>query len=172
MFLPNGKTRKGLRPECRTCTKKRDRASYQNSRDRHLAYSRKRQSMLDDETRARYAGAQRRRRQRDPEWRRQQDDRRRLRRYGLTVEEYKVLLAAQEGICAICGGPPTGMGKSYHVDHDHETGVVRGLLCSNCNTALGLLGDDPARLAVAINYLRDPPVPRRLAAKLDDAAAA
>jgi hypothetical protein len=88
------------------------------------------------------------------------------------VDQYGTLLAAQGGICAICGGPPTGMGKSYHVDHDHETGIVRGLLCSNCNTALGLLGDDPSRLAAAIRYLQDPPVPRRLAVKPDDATAA
>lgn len=78
----------------------------------------------------------------------------RLVRYGLTLDDYKVMLAAQEGGCAICGGPPNGKGVNYHIDHDHTTGRVRGLLCHSCNTGIGNLRDDPERLERAAHYIR------------------
>jgi predicted HNH restriction endonuclease len=56
------------------------------------------------------------------------------RTYGMTTEEYDTMLNAQGGRCAICGESP--LRRRLHVDHDHETGRVRGLLCSRCNTAL------------------------------------
>ena len=74
------------------------------------------------------------------------------RTYGITLEQYDALVAQQNGGCAICDGPPTRYGV-FHVDHSHLTGGVRGLLCSRCNQALGLLGDDPLRLRAAIQYL-------------------
>ena len=58
----------------------------------------------------------------------------------------------QGGGCAICGRPPKP-GKSLHVDHDHETGYVRGLLCFNCNAALGQLDDDLGRIERALTYV-------------------
>lgn len=77
----------------------------------------------------------------------------------MTVADRDALLAAQGGACAICGGPPLGKGV-YHLDHDHETGNVRGLLCHACNTSLGGFRDDPELLRKAIAYLEDPPVPQ------------
>jgi hypothetical protein len=75
--------------------------------------------------------------------------------YGLSFEQYDWLLLQQEGRCAICRSEtPSGPGKRFVVDHDPGTGRVRGLLCSRCNTALGLLHDDIARLQAAIRYLR------------------
>lgn len=71
--------------------------------------------------------------------------------YGLTLEEYDALLASQDGACAICKKKPTT--KMLAVDHDHNTNRVRGLLCSNCNQALGQFGDDPSLIQKAINYL-------------------
>src|SRR5688572_9957760 len=62
------------------------------------------------------------------------------RKYGITVEQYDELLAAQGGVCAICTSPPRD-DISLHVDHDHETGERRGLLCFRCNNALGDFGD-------------------------------
>jgi hypothetical protein len=78
-----------------------------------------------------------------------------LRRYGITPEDYDERLASQGGRCAICRTTePSGKANSYfHVDHDHETGVVRGLLCGRCNGALGLFGDDVANLLRAADYL-------------------
>jgi hypothetical protein len=73
------------------------------------------------------------------------------RKFGITQADYDALLERQGGGCAICGKPP---GKiSLHVDHDHETGEVRGLLCVGCNNALGQFHDDPALLDRAIDYV-------------------
>jgi len=74
------------------------------------------------------------------------------REYGITVEEYDEMLAAQGGGCAICGGPQVKR-QWLAVDHDHATGEVRGLLCDPCNLAVGLFGDDPSTLQRAIDYL-------------------
>lgn len=78
--------------------------------------------------------------------------------YGISLAEYQALLDKQGGSCGICKGPPMGRsnGVYYHVDHDHQTGEVRGLLCSNCNTALGLFRDDVELLQKAIAYLTRP----------------
>lgn len=73
-------------------------------------------------------------------------------RYGLTPERRAELLAEQDGGCGICRGPLDGKRRG-HVDHDHESGAVRGLLCHRCNTAIGLLREDPNTLRAAIAYL-------------------
>ena len=77
--------------------------------------------------------------------------------YGLSHEDYLDLLETQGGVCAICHQPETmtykGSPKSLCVDHDHDTGKVRGLLCAACNFALGKFQDDPARLRAAADYL-------------------
>lgn len=75
------------------------------------------------------------------------------RKYGMTQADYDALLEAQAGGCAVCGGPPTRNREWFDVDHCHATGVVRGLLCSSCNRSIGLLGDDPARMRAAAEYL-------------------
>lgn len=71
--------------------------------------------------------------------------------YGITAAQFDVMLAEQNGVCAICG---QNHGKTLHVDHDHATGKVRQLLCGPCNTSLGGFRDDPALLESAIAYLR------------------
>ena len=77
--------------------------------------------------------------------------------YGIDQDEYLAMLDGQGGVCAICAQPETatrrGEVKALSVDHDHATGAIRGLLCQNCNTAIGLLGDNPERLQAAISYL-------------------
>lgn len=72
--------------------------------------------------------------------------------YGITLSEYNIILADQHGVCAICKVPHFPE-RPLVVDHDHDSGVVRGLLCSECNTGIGLLGDNPATLESAITYL-------------------
>jgi hypothetical protein len=74
--------------------------------------------------------------------------------YGITVERYEQMLEAQGGVCAICGEACVS-GRKLAVDHDHATNKVRGLLCCNCNRALGLLKDSPARLRAAHQYLTE-----------------
>lgn len=83
---------------------------------------------------------------------------RRLRRLGLTLQQYESMLEAQGGFCAICGqveSDETGSGRSKRlaIDHDHTTGEVRGLLCSNCNKGLGNFQDDLGILESAYVYL-------------------
>lgn len=61
-------------------------------------------------------------------------------KYGITIEDYKKMVLAQDNLCAICGSNSDK--KSLHVDHCHKTGKVRELLCARCNTTLGRLNDD------------------------------
>jgi post-segregation antitoxin (ccd killing protein) len=76
------------------------------------------------------------------------------RRFGLTIADYDEMLARQGGGCAICRTSPPERG-SLHVDHDHSTGDVRGLLCVACNNALGAFRDSPDVLATAAEYVAD-----------------
>lgn len=79
-----------------------------------------------------------------------------MRKYGITQEVYDEMFAKQKGLCAICLGGPTDIGKKndrLSVDHDHKTGKVRGLLCNDCNVSLGKFKDDISILKRAIKYL-------------------
>lgn len=80
-------------------------------------------------------------------------------RYGLLEEEYDSLLAAQGGKCAICIKPPgdTPKTKRLHVDHDHGTGRIRGLICLKCNSALAQFGDSLEGVMRAVEYLKQSP---------------
>jgi predicted nucleic acid-binding Zn ribbon protein len=75
-------------------------------------------------------------------------------RYRITSEEYRTLLRSQQGRCAVCGTDTPGGAGGWHVDHDHEGGDVRGLLCHHCNVGLGYFGDDFERVQAAAEYLR------------------
>ena len=76
------------------------------------------------------------------------------RNYGLTFEEFEAMLSDQDNCCAICKSTkPLGRHKRFNVDHHNKTGNVRGLLCSNCNTALGLVNDNIHTLKSMIQYL-------------------
>lgn len=74
-------------------------------------------------------------------------------RYGLTPDSFEAMLRGQGGTCAVCH--TTAWGKNGpHVDHDHETGIVRGILCFQCNASAGLLGDNPERALALAKYLQ------------------
>lgn len=89
----------------------------------------------------------------DPEAYKQRLRENRLRReYGLTVDDWERLYDEQLGRCGVCHLPLAEVRPA--VDHDHATGAVRGILCFQCNSALGLLGDDPERIERAATYLR------------------
>jgi 5-methylcytosine-specific restriction endonuclease McrA len=74
--------------------------------------------------------------------------------YGLTVEQYQDMFLRQQGLCGICRAEFTEE-NNMHIDHNHQTGQVRGLLCRDCNFGIGFLRDDPKRLMDAIFYLSD-----------------
>jgi hypothetical protein len=74
------------------------------------------------------------------------------RTFGISLDDYNRLLALQGGVCAICS-QPCKSGRELAVDHDHQTGQVRALLCMNCNRAIGWLQDRPELLMSATEYL-------------------
>ncbi len=88
-----------------------------------------------------------------------------LDKYSLTAEQFAQLVESQGCACAVCGATEPGGAGAWHVDHDHACCAegrscgkcVRGLLCSRCNSGLGLFDDDSERLAAALAYLNDPP---------------
>lgn len=99
-----------------------------------------------------FAERQRRAHKRTPDRRREQ----RLKaQYNITPEQYEQMFESQGGGCAICHRPPTNY--RLNIDHDHKTGLIRGLLCWACNRALGGFKDDAERLNKAAEYINSPP---------------
>jgi hypothetical protein len=137
--------RDGHRSECKVCSLAYRKRWYRNNRDRAISYVRAWQQANPDRVKA---------------WRVRNRDRRNeqmreihLRnKFGLTPEEYEAILESQGGVCALCDAAPTP-GISLHVDHDHGTGEIRGLLCMRCNNALGLFREDPHLLRRAARYV-------------------
>lgn len=76
-------------------------------------------------------------------------------KYGITSDHYDAILERQGGACALCQKPAGRSNRwgTLSVDHCHETGLIRGLLCAACNSALGMLGDTPERLQRALDYV-------------------
>lgn len=74
-------------------------------------------------------------------------------RYKMTEDDYLALFIQHEGKCAICKTHQDDLSKRLCIDHDHETGKIRGLLCHNCNTGIGNLRDSIALLTEATKYL-------------------
>jgi hypothetical protein len=81
----------------------------------------------------------------------------RIKKYGIVPSDFYAMLERQNGGCAICGKEHSGCAKQerLHIDHCHSTGRVRGLLCTNCNLAIGKLRDSPRLLRKAAEYIED-----------------
>jgi hypothetical protein len=79
------------------------------------------------------------------------------RKYGITLEDYNNMLKSQNNVCKTCGtsNPGANSDKYFNVDHCHKTGKIRGLLCGQCNIALGLVKDNISVLENLIKYLKD-----------------
>jgi hypothetical protein len=88
-------------------------------------------------------------------------------KYGISLADYNQMLAEQDGVCAICSLPErvkhgkSGKTAPLAVDHCHDTGRVRGLLCFSCNVALGKFNDDHTLVNKALNYLLTSSTPLR-----------
>lgn len=146
---------------CRKCGEAKPAESfYRNAREPdgrhawckvcHAASSRKRY-LADPE---RFRAEQR---QRDQATQPQRRAKQLAQRYGLTLEQYEALWQRQDGRCAVCRRElveGAGRTRATCVDHDHDTGAVRGLLCQTCNRALGLLGDNLEVVRRALDYLQ------------------
>lgn len=74
--------------------------------------------------------------------------------YGISLDEYNKKIEQQQGVCYICESSPSG-GKSLAIDHCHDTGIIRKLLCINCNTVLGLVKEDINIMNKLINYIEE-----------------
>ena len=140
-FGPSKMHKDGRRRECRSCVNARQRNIYRSNPEI-------RRKILDNAKK--YTDA-------NPEvWKR----RYLMRVYNITLEEYNAVLTEQGGVCAICSKPeeiknPSARERSsLAVDHCHETGKIRGLLCFKCNTGIGALGDSVEGLERALAYLR------------------
>ena len=106
-----------------------------------------------EKTRVRRTASYHRRKQ-DPVWVTRQVRQQVCRERGITVADYEQRLKDQNGVCAICGQPETDRRRKYlSIDHCHEGGHVRGLLCRACNQALGFMKDSPEQLRKAADYL-------------------
>ncbi len=77
-----------------------------------------------------------------------------IRTYGIDIIQYNNLFEAQGGCCGICSRHQSELKRPLDVDHDHNTGAIRGLLCSKCNTGVGLFHDRTYLLSRALNYLQ------------------
>lgn len=75
--------------------------------------------------------------------------------YGVTLEQFRAMVARQRGLCAICAKDVTANSRTCHLDHDHKTGAVRGILCAGCNTAVGHI--ERAGIESFASYLAHPP---------------
>ena len=125
----------GLRYSCKKCDKLRADAYRKKNKEKHAAAKKVYQRAHKDKMR---------------NWRL-------MWKYGIDSEEYDRILRSQNGVCAICEQPETHLshGRIVHlsVDHDHDTGKVRGVLCNACNKGLGHFRDDVKLLKTAIRYI-------------------
>lgn len=144
----------------------RNKANYQANKDRYRAKSKRWKETNPERFKELQQASQERNREainaRSRDWylankvRAQVQTRaRKIKGYGLTPEEYLAMLEAQDWKCAICGTdkPSSREGDSFHIDHCHSTGKVRGLLCMKCNTGLGMFSDNTDMLRAAMDYL-------------------
>jgi hypothetical protein len=157
-----GQGRGGVRADCKVCFRERRRVKYASDPEmRAKAQERTRRWIEENQDRYR---AYKKAYLKTDAYRNALRKTNLKTKYGITPRDYERMLEAQGGGCATCGRPPRD-DISLHVDHDHRTGTVRGLLCFPCNNALGLLKEDPGRLLALVAYLADPPAPAVLAAQ-------
>lgn len=137
-FSPNPLGKQGRHPRCKKCSNENAREHRRKRAEREGRVVRP-QALTEEERTERKRVSKRKA---HLKW-----------KYGITPEQYDKMLATQGGVCAICMKDGSdSRGYSMHVDHCHDTGKVRGLLCHRCNTALGNLGS-PELLIAALRYL-------------------
>ncbi len=150
-FDVNLATKSGLQHYCREHKRLRVLAGRAKDPEKHIVANRENHRRHYAKDPKAYLTRVKARRRRNPAKYKAADRRAKLmHRYGLTEDSYNELLRAANGCCQICKRKM----KKLHIDHDHETGKVRGLLCMTCNQGLGKLGDTLERLLVAVEYLR------------------
>lgn len=125
----------GIFQWCKQCARENSLRFYHANRERYLAHQK---IYRDNNREAKRAYDRKHSRRHDLSY-----------RYGLTLDEYERRLSNQGGKCGICTVPLT----RPNVDHDHTTGVIRGLLCTPCNQGVGFFRDSPVLLRAAADYI-------------------
>lgn len=123
------KTRDGIASHCKTCTSEWGRKynkTDEGKQKRRVLYQKHKEKQLDQKMR---------------------------RKFGISLQEYRVMLDKQGKRCMICGRTPEENGKALAIDHDHKTGVVRDLLCNNCNACLGFIENNKIDLESLKRYM-------------------
>lgn len=144
----------GFHTWCKACKAARAREWYASNAEAIRTRERERHAIDPTANRAKSLKAYRKKCANDPSGIHRSRRNWKLRRYGLTVEDYEAMLAAQGGRCAICREAPDSRRRhDLAVDHCHETELVRGLLCHRCNVGLGHFNDRPNLLRAAAEYL-------------------
>lgn len=131
-YTKDFKGRNGLSAQCKVCQKERRDKTFKERQNLWRRYAGKNIEKL---------------KRRDKEYNLK-------RKFGMTMEDYDKMLAAQKNGCAICGVEKSKNGKALAVDHCHQTGLIRGLLCNEHNTALGLFSENLEIMQKAIDYLK------------------
>jgi hypothetical protein len=140
--------RDGRRNECKPCNLAAKRERYARDPAKHISKVKRWQ-----QDNAESLNAYRREYNARPERKRALRDAYYRRTFGISADDFDALLAEQGGGCAICGCVPERE-ASLHVDHDHLSGEIRGILCIGCNQGLGQFRDDPDLLERAAGYVR------------------
>lgn len=145
---------------CPGCNKKKRLTDYQKDRCTRLGVQVYCRTCQRKKCKAYYHADKKRANERQRDWRMANPDRfkiiqrrRHLKlKYGMSLEDFQHLVVRQHGLCKICGRLPDQRGLV--VDHNHETGEVRGLLCNSCNSAIGHFQEDVGRMRAAVAYLQ------------------
>lgn len=150
-FTANRSTGTGLASQCRRCAAECRRTYYRLNPDKVKEQGRRYRALYPE-----------RERERDRKWVRNNPDKcrayARKMKYGIVQAQFIALLEKQNRACAICRQAfDLSKPRGVHVDHNHVTGEVRGLLCPPCNNGIGMLREDANRFAAAVSYLRSPP---------------
>ena len=141
----------GHSPRCKICQRKMNRDSYSRcDKEKHRSRGKKRRLANIEAHRKYHRDYMKRYRKNNP----RSAKRAQLKHhYGITLEQYEELLEEQDGKCKICGHEPQEGERALDVDHCHDEGHIRGILCSSCNAGLGHFQDRPDLLLKAIEYL-------------------
>ena len=138
-FHKNSSRKDGRSTQCKVCINTRNKVWYTKNKERHNALGKANYNANGEKYR----------------------DRNYRKKYGITLEQYNQILENQNGLCALCNQPETAMHRKsggklreLAVDHCHETGKIRGLLCTKCNVMISNLGDTIERAEKLVKYMK------------------
>ena len=163
-FRKDRSRKDGIHPTCNTCNKKIQRTWYQNNKKKAQNEAKKRHAENKDQINSK----RRQQRKDNPEKYREESKAynkanphiaresswRRAGIKDMTVVRYNQMFEDQKGLCALCERPQEQFKRRFAIDHNHDTGKARGLLCDRCNTGLGKMNDSINQLEKAIKYLK------------------